>query len=56
MIEVKCISGDTDYIEEQLASDLSDGWEIIDMQTDVFEYRGNLRKETTVYLKITVEA
>lgn len=51
MTQVKCISGETDYIETELSDMLTEGWEIISIETAIYEGYGNLRKETTVYLK-----
>ena len=49
--EVKHISGDPLYIEQQLQILLTDGWEIIDVATNVYQSSGGLRTETTAYLK-----
>jgi len=51
MIQVKCISGETEYIETELSAMLTDGWEIISIETAIYESYGNLRKNTTAYLK-----
>lgn len=50
-MEVKHISGDPLYIEQQLQILLTDGWEIIDLATNVYQSSGGLRTETTAYLK-----
>lgn len=54
-MQVKYLSGDPLYIETQLAQYLTDGWEIIDTATSVYQSSGGLRTETTVYLKKTDE-
>lgn len=51
MIQVECISGEVEYIETQLETKLSEGWEIISIETTIYESYGNLKKDTTVYLK-----
>lgn len=51
MTQVTCISGDSEYINTELAAYLSEGWEIISMDTHVFDRQGRINKETTVYLK-----
>ena len=51
MIQVKCISGETGYIEAELSSLHTDGWEIISIETIIYESYGNLKKDTTAYLK-----
>ena len=51
MIQVKCISGETEYIEAGLSAMLTEGWEIISIETAIYEGYGSLRKETTAYLK-----
>lgn len=50
-MQVKYLCGDPLYIEAQLAEHLTDGWEIIDVATSVYQSSGGLRTETTVYLK-----
>ena len=50
-MEVKHISGDPLYIEQQLQILLTDGWEIIDVATNVYQSSCGLRTETTAYLK-----
>ena len=51
MIQVKCITGDTEYIENELSSMLSEGWEIIIIDTAIYESYGTLKRDTAVYLK-----
>lgn len=51
MTQVTCISGDSEYINTELATYLSDGWEILSMDTHIYERQGRVNKETTVYLK-----
>jgi hypothetical protein len=51
MIQVKCISGETGYIETELSNLLTAGWEIISIETIIYESYGNLKKDTTAYLK-----
>lgn len=51
MIQIKCISGETGYIETELSAMLTEGWEIISIETSIYESFGNLKKDTTVYLK-----
>lgn len=51
MTQVTCISGDSEYINNELATYLSDGWEILSMDTHMYERQGRISKETTVYLK-----
>lgn len=51
MIQVKCITGDTEYIENELSSMLSEGWEIISIDTAIYESYGTLKRDTAVYLK-----
>lgn len=51
MVQVKCISGETGYIETELATELSAGWEIISIETNIYQSYGTLKKDTTVYLK-----
>ena len=51
MIQVKCITGDTEYIENELSSMLSEGWEIISIDTAIYESYGTLKSDTAVYLK-----
>lgn len=54
MIDVKCISGDPEYIESELSSLISDGYEVMDMTTNLYPSTSGYRKETTIYLKKTV--
>ena len=54
-MQVKHLSGDPLYIETQLAAHLTQGWEIIDIATNVYQSSGGLRTETTVYLKKAAE-
>ena len=42
-MEVTHISGDPLYIEQQLQILLTDGWEIIDVATNVYQSSGGLR-------------
>ena len=56
MIQIKAISGDIEYIEEQLGDLLSSGWEVVDISTNLYDSTGGMRKETTVYLKTNVQA
>ena len=51
MIQVKCITGDTEYIENELSSMLSEGWEIISIDTAIYESYWTLKRDTAVYLK-----
>ena len=51
MIQVKCISGETGYMETVLSAMLTEGWEIISIETTIYESYGNLKKDTTAYLK-----
>lgn len=53
VMQVKYLSGDPMYIAEQLAVYLTDGWEILDIATSVYQSSSGLRTETTVYLKKT---
>lgn len=50
MKEVKCIYGDTLYVETSLTEALNDGWTILDIQTSLYEATSGLRRDTTVYL------
>lgn len=52
-MQVKYLSGDPMYIEGQLTEYLSDGWEVMDIATNVYQSSGGLRTETTVYLRKT---
>ena len=54
MIQVKAISGDPDYIQSELALLLQSGWEIIDLNTNLYDSPGGIRKDTTVYLKADI--
>lgn len=54
-MEVRSISGDAQYISEKLQQLLSDGWEIIDIATNVYQSSSGFRTETTAYLKKTAE-
>lgn len=51
MIQVICISGDLQYIETELSARLSEGWDIISIETSIYESYGTTKKDTTVYLK-----
>jgi hypothetical protein len=53
MIETRYISGDPDYIADELQTKLNAGWEILDIATNLYESGAGVRKETTVYLKKT---
>lgn len=55
MIDVKCISGDPEYIGSELASLISDGYEVMDMTTNLYPSTSGYRKETTIYLKKTIQ-
>lgn len=50
-MQVKYLSGDPMYIAEQLTVYLTDGWELLDIATNVYQSSSGLRTETTVYLK-----
>lgn len=56
MIQVKAISGDMEYVESELSTLLDEGWEVIDLTTNLYSSTGGMRKETTVYLKTNVQA
>lgn len=51
MTEVKCISGGAEYVETELSARLSAGWEVISIETAIYQLQGNTVKETTAYLK-----
>lgn len=50
-MQVICISGDTQYIETELGAKLSEGWEIISIETSIYESYGTIKRDTTAYLK-----
>lgn len=50
MSEVLCICGDSEAICAELASKLSQGWTVLNMQTSLYESTGGLRRDTTIYL------
>lgn len=51
MVEIKCISGDPFYMESKLEDAMNEGFEIIDITTNLYHSSGGERKETTAYLK-----
>lgn len=55
MIETTYISGDPDYVTDELQTKLNSDWEIVDIATNLYESSVGVRKETTVYLKKTIE-
>jgi len=54
MVQVKCISGDPEYIESELSRLISEGYEVMDITTNLYSSSAGERKETTVYLKKSV--
>lgn len=52
-MEVRAISGDPQYIAEELQRLFSESWEMIDIATNVYQSSGGLRTITTAYLKKT---
>ena len=49
-MEVICIYGDCEHVCDELGVKLSEGYDIINMQTSLYESTGGLRRDTTVYL------
>lgn len=56
MTEVICIYGDSEYVCQQLSEKISEGWAVMDMQTNLYETTGGMRRDTTVYLIKATEA
>ena len=51
MIQIKCVSGEPGYMETELGTMLSAGWEIISIETNIYESYGTVRKDVTAFLK-----
>lgn len=51
MIQIKCVSGEPAYMETELGAMLSAGWEIISIETSIYESYGTVRKDVTAFLK-----
>ena len=51
MIQIKCVSGEPGYMETELGAMLSAGWEIISIETNIYESYGTVRKDVTAFLK-----
>jgi len=52
MTQVICVFGDADFVAEELGAKLSEGWEIISIETNVYESYGQVKRDTTCYLKL----
>ena len=52
MTQVICVSGDTEYVSSELGLKLSEGWEIISVETNIYENFGQVKRDTTCYLKL----
>lgn len=56
MVEIQAISGDPECIAQQLSSLIEAGWEIMDLSTNLYDSSGGIRKETTVFLRNTIQS
>jgi len=54
MVEIKSISGDPEVIAQQLSQLIEAGWEVINLNTNLYTSSGGMRKETTVFLQNTI--
>lgn len=51
MTQVICVCGDTEFVSSELSAKLSEGWEIISVETNVYESYGQVKRDTICYLK-----
>ena len=51
MTQVICVFGDTEFVASELSTKLSEGWQIISIETNVYESYGQVKRDTTCYLK-----